>query len=228
LVQLLVRVLPNGLIWSQPFALVLTLWVGFIGASMATYENKHLKVDAMARVIPVGLRKWVAFVSAMLTAIVCFTLMYLSIRYVRFNYDEYTSTGGTGGLVQGLELPKYLAYMALPLSFLVMTLRFIGVAAEALAGRLPDSDPLAGLVDEATKQALAGSPPPESEIPTEAVRPIVATDLESSSQRLGRRAKSADTPSQRPSQVVTDRHASSEPAPVPDPSSAASRDPEVP
>jgi TRAP-type C4-dicarboxylate transport system permease small subunit len=208
LVQLLVRVLPNGLIWSQPFALVLTLWVGFIGASMATYENKHLKVDAMARVIPVGLRKWVAFVSALLTAVVCFTLMYLSIRYVRFNYDEYVSTGGTGGLVQGLELPKYLAFMALPLSFLVMTLRFLGVAAEALAGRLPDSDPLAGLVDEATKQALAGAPP-ESEIPTEAMRPIVAEELESSSRHRGGRAKPDDTPSRRPSQVVTDRHAAS-------------------
>src|SRR5688500_14389480 len=32
LVQLLLRLMPNGLIWSQPFALVLTLWVGFIGA----------------------------------------------------------------------------------------------------------------------------------------------------------------------------------------------------
>jgi TRAP-type C4-dicarboxylate transport system permease small subunit len=237
LVQLLVRLLPNGLIWSQPFALVLTLWVGFVGASMATYENKHLKVDAMARVIPLGLRKWVAFVSALLTATICFALMYLSIRYVRFNYDEYTSTAGRGGLVQGLDLPKYLAFMALPLSFAIMTLRFLAVAAEALAGRLQDSDPLAGLVDEATKQALAVAVAPESEIPTEAIRAVDHAAISSSgsgrrgSARPGPRSGSfnADAPSQRPSEVVTDRHASSETADDVEPvAKTPADDPEAP
>ncbi len=217
LVQLMLRLLPNGFAWSQTLALVLTLWVGFLGASMATYENKHLKVEALARAIPVAMRKYVAFASAVATAGVCFVLMYLSIRYVRFNYDEYVSTGGKGGLVQGLDMPKYVAFLALPLSFAIMMLRFLGVGADALAGRIQDSDPLAGLVDEATRQALAGEAHPESEIPTEAVRPVLGDAPPSSGRQravlppeLRSGSISSDAPKRKQSEVTTDRHSSAE------------------
>ncbi|HWB78000.1 MAG TPA: TRAP transporter small permease subunit [Nannocystaceae bacterium] len=215
LVQLLLRLLPNGLIWSQPFALVLTLWVGFFGASMATYENKHLKVEALERVIPVGLRKWVACASGLVTALVCFALMYLSLRLVLFGYEENVATAGKGGLVQGLDLPKYLAFMALPLAWAVMMVRFLGIAVAAAGGRLQESDPLAGLIDEATRGATAPLNP-ESDIPTEAVRPIV--DPPSSSPRPRAVARpdaasgsiSGDAPAAKQSEVVTDRHASTD------------------
>lgn len=218
LVQLLLRLVPNGFGWSQSVALVLTLWVGFLGASMATYENKHLKVEALARAIPVGLRKWVACASAVATALVCFVLMWLSIRYVRFNYGEYVATEGQGGLVVGADMPRYVAFMALPISFGIMMARFLGVAVAAAQGKVQESDPLAGLVDEAKRQQLAGEAQPESDIPTEAVRPIVADPISTSSQR-GRALErpdarsgsiGGDTPMKKPSEVVTDRHASTD------------------
>lgn len=205
--QLLVRLLPNGMVWSQPVALVLTLWVAFIGASMATYEHKHLKVEAVIRKLPVHLRNNVGAVSAWLTAAFCFGLMWVSIRYVRFNYEEYVTTQGQGGLLPGLSLPKYAAYLALPLSFGTMCARFIGVGVLSYQGKLKDEDPLAGLVDDATKEALAAAvAPPPSDIPTEAVRPI--RDLEVAPPKPAPRpvAASGDVVTNRPSEVTTDRH----------------------
>ncbi len=212
LVQLLLRLMPNGLIWSQEFALVLTLWVGFLGASMATYENKHLKVEALQRHIPPGLRRWVAFGSAALTAAVCFALMYLSLRYVRFNYEQYTQSQGQGGLVQGMSLPKYIAFLALPLGFGVMTLRFGGAAAAALQGRIDESDPLAGLVDDATRQAVKAATEVriEADIPTEAIRPIrEQPSPPPRSEPAARAARSGEVVVAQ-SEVVTDRHAVAE------------------
>lgn len=217
LAQLLIRVMPNGMVWSQPVALVLTLWVAFIGASMATYEHKHLKVEAVVRKLPVHLRNNVGAVSAWLSAAFCFGLMWVSIRYVLFNYEEYVATGGQGGMLPGLSLPKYAAYLALPMSFGTMCARFIGVGVLSYQGKLKDEDPLAGLVDDATKEALAAAAaPPPSDIPTEAVRPI--RDLEVAPPKSSPRPSAAagDVVTNRPSEVTTDRHATPGSAPAAD------------
>ncbi len=154
-IQLLVRVLPNGLVWSQTFALILTLWVGFLGASLATYEHKHLKVEAVVRHVPPHLRNYVAFASACATALFCFALAWVSLRYVIYSYDEYIATSGQGGVFTGLAVPEYIAFSGLPVAFGIMTARFLGHAVLAVQGRLNEGDPLAGLVDDATREAVA-------------------------------------------------------------------------
>ncbi len=211
LIQLLLRVLPNGLIWSQNFALVLTLWVGFLGASMAAHDNKHLRVEAVQRHIPPSMRKWVAAASAGLTTAFCFGLMFLSLRYIAFNYDEYESTEHLGGIVQGMSLPKYIAFIALPLSFAVMAARFAAQAVAAMQGRLKETDALDGLVDDATKAAvaasLASSPARvEADIPTEAVRAIPDDVPEPAPKVTSAPAVRAGEVVVAQSEVVTDRH----------------------
>lgn len=174
LVQLMLVVLPNGLIWSQNLALVLTLWVGFIGASMCTYENRHLKVEAAQRLLPQGWRPIVGFLGGLLTTAVCLALLWLSIRYVRFNYQEYVDTDGKGALILGMDLPKYQGFAALPVAFGLMAIRFLAKALGALRGEVD------GPVDPV--EAAGGVPTPApserrmpSEVATEAL-PSVSKD----------------------------------------------------
>jgi len=136
LVKLLLVVMPNGLIWSQTLALILTLWVGFVGASMCTYENRHLRVEAVQRFLPEKVRPAVAFASGLLTTLVCLVLLWLSVRYVRFNYQEYVATDGKGGLFMGMDVPKYLGFAALPIAFAFMAIRFAVKAIAALRGEV--------------------------------------------------------------------------------------------
>jgi len=168
LVRLFIKLVPNGLIWSQPLALVLTLWVGFIAASMCTYENKHLKVEAVTRAIPDRYKPFVVFASGAFTALACAALMWLSLRYIVYSFEEYTATEGQGGLFSGLDVPKYQCFLALPIAFFVMTVRFTMRAIAALQGELPEEAPLEGLVDRAP--ATKEKP---SEVPTE----VSAKDL---------------------------------------------------
>ncbi|MCX4247315.1 TRAP transporter small permease [Paraliomyxa miuraensis] len=164
LVRLLLVMLPNGLTWSQDLALVLTLWVGFVGASMCTYENRHLRVEAAQRALPEKFRPSIAFISGLFTTTVCLVLVWLSLRYVTFHYQEYVSTDGKGGLFPGMDLPKYLGFSALPLAFSFMTIRYFVKALAALRGELEvPLDPV---------EAAGGIPqdrgPQPSEIATEA------------------------------------------------------------
>lgn len=43
--------LPEGYSWSQSYGLFLLLWVGFLGASAAARERRHLRVDLMRKVL---------------------------------------------------------------------------------------------------------------------------------------------------------------------------------
>lgn len=160
--RLLVAMIPNGFIWAQPLALVLTLWVGFIGASMCTYENKHLRVEAVQRALPAKIRPYVFFVSGVLTSVFCLALMWLSMRYVVGNHQDYVQTEGQGGVVVGLGMPEYVAFLVLPLAFLTMAIRYGSRAIAALLGDYVEADMLANLVDEQLLEA-----PSPSEVPTE-------------------------------------------------------------
>ncbi|MCH9687843.1 MAG: TRAP transporter small permease [Deltaproteobacteria bacterium] len=165
LVRLLLVVLPNGLIWSQPLALVLTLWVGFVGASMCTYENRHLRVEAAQRFLPDKIKPFVGFLSGLATTVVCLGLLWVSMRYVGFSYDQYVATEHQGGLVQGMSMPKYIGFMALPLSFGLMSIRFFVKGLAAARGEIDEPlDPVAaagGLPDDIEM--------PPSEVATEAL-----------------------------------------------------------
>ncbi len=174
LIQLFVTLFPNGLIWSQPLALVLTLWVGFVAASMCTHENKHLKVEAAQRAIPDKYKPYVVFASAMFTALVCFSLMWLSLRYVLANYEHFVKTEGRGGIIKGLGLPTYQAFSVLPLSFATMTVRFTARGIFALGGELPSTPEIEGL-DQLEKYQEAATMP--SDVPTEVGVAGVAGDV---------------------------------------------------
>lgn len=208
LIRLLIWAMPNGVIWSQPMALVLTLWVGFIGASMCCYERKHLKVEAVQRQIPQKYRRYVAFVSGVVTTVVCLLLLWVSLRYVRYNYDEFVQTEGRGGLFQGWAVPRYLGFAALPISFTLMSARFGARAVLALQGKLEDVDPLAGLTgnkDDAQSSEPQSSKGLPSDIETEAV--VVARKPEavpSEVETMTSQPVGAVVP--RPSKVLTDAH----------------------
>lgn len=128
---------PSGLVWAQTLALVLTLWVGFLGASIATKENKHLKVDAAEKLFRGTAKRYVGFVSNVIAALATLALAALAWKFCVSKYQLYVDTQGASGDFEGLPLPQYLAFSVLPLTFVTMTLRFLAVSFQSLRGELP-------------------------------------------------------------------------------------------
>lgn len=205
LIQLMLTLMPNGLIWSQPLAMMLTLWVGFVGASMCTYENRHLRVEALQRAIPEKLRPAIGCLSFALTATICFILCWLSIRDVRFNYNEFVATDGKGGLFLGMPVPKYLGFSALPVAFGFMAVRFSAKAVGAAKGEIEEPmDPVAaagGLPDEESGK-------PQSEVATQAI-PVAderPSDIDTVTSRSAMEEQARGSGPPRPSDTPTDAH----------------------
>ncbi len=130
---------PNGLIWSQPFALVLTLWVGFLGASMATKDNRHLKVEAVQRALPERLQRWSGLVSGVITASFCLLLAYLAYRYVGYQRQDWLDADQMGALYDGIDIAKWQGSIVLPLAYALMALRFGVNGVLAFQGKLEEA-----------------------------------------------------------------------------------------
>ncbi len=137
-----VRILPNGLVWSQTLGLVFMLWVACIGASLATYEHRHLALDLGAKVWP---KKILPFTQALgngVTALFCLTLGVLAIFSIRSHYGDWHDTGGAGGIFAALPVPKWIAFLAMPTGFFIMAARFFAQTLESLRGVVEEDDPM--------------------------------------------------------------------------------------
>lgn len=108
---------PEGYTWAQKLALFLLLWIAFIGASMATHDGQHLRVDAVRKAMPTRLLPYYNAVSYLLAAVFTAGFMYLSYLYF---LDRLAETNAPG------EIPDWLKVLSIPVSLFLVTLRFAG------------------------------------------------------------------------------------------------------
>jgi TRAP-type C4-dicarboxylate transport system permease small subunit len=153
-------VLPNGLVWSQTLGLVLMLWVGVVGASMAARDRRHLALDLGSKLWPPSVLPYVQGLGHLVTALFCFVLVVLSCVSLRDHYRDWSSTAGAGGSFVALALPKFVAFLVVPVGFLVMGVRFVAQMLESFAGKVEEDDALhmLGLQAEAHDPAHVHTP----------------------------------------------------------------------
>jgi len=164
---------PAGLAWAQPLGLILTLWVAFVGASMATKDNLHLKVEAVQQAMPETIKRYSGLVSGLATAVFCLLLAYLGYRYCVVKHEEFEISKGLGGLHDGIPIPYYISFSIVPIAYMMMAIRFVGLGVLAFRGELEETP--AELRDlelegegEASLSAAAAKDQGESEAESEA------------------------------------------------------------
>jgi TRAP-type C4-dicarboxylate transport system permease small subunit len=129
----------TGFPWADALVRYSVLWVGFIGASMAAREGKHIKIDALSQWLPAKHRKLLQVLISVCTALVCVILTLAAFNFVRFEARMGSRTF--------FNLPIWILQLILPLSFALMALRYTSRSVRALAG--------------AMKTAATPSPPEE-------------------------------------------------------------------
>ena len=127
--QILLRnFLDSGIAWADPLLRLLVLWVGMLGAMLATHDDKHIRIDLITRFIPLRYHRLSDFLTALVSSLVCALLAYHSTRFV---YSEWLDGGEAF-----IGVPAWLAESILPFGFGVMSLRFAIRALQNLRGRL--------------------------------------------------------------------------------------------
>lgn len=119
----------NGFIWAKELAAFLMIWVGFVGASLAAKENKHIVVGVPEKLFP---KKILPYVS--LFASVIIFLVTIMIAYLGFNYVLETKEFGETSLV--LNIPLWIVQIIIPVSLLIIAFRFIGIGIQIFHGKI--------------------------------------------------------------------------------------------
>lgn len=136
LVKLVLWIFAGGIEWGPAFALACMLWVGFLGASLATYEKRHLALEMGEKIWGTGkLSRIVKALAMVVTAAFCLFLLYLAWRSVKMHYVEWAKHDPPvpGERLSGdTWIPIWAVFAIFPYTFLVMCLRFAGQAVGAL------------------------------------------------------------------------------------------------
>ena len=115
--QILLRNLfDSGIAWAEPLLRLLVLWVGMLGAMLATREDKHIRIDIVSRYLPPHRKGLSNRITSAVSALVCTLLAYHSGRFVYFEWQDGTEAFN--------GMPAWLAELVLPVGFAIMALRF--------------------------------------------------------------------------------------------------------
>lgn len=123
--QILLRNLfDSGIPWADPLLRLLVLWVGMLGAMLATHYDKHIRIDLVTRFIPPQYHRLSGSVTALASAVVCALLTYHSAHFVHFEWQD--------GSEAFIGVPAWMAESILPFGFGVMSIRFAILALQKL------------------------------------------------------------------------------------------------
>jgi tripartite ATP-independent transporter DctM subunit len=115
--ELLLRsLLGTGIPGASGYVAHLTLWVGFLGAMIATSRNRHLDLSTGAIALPPGLARIAAVVRAAVSAAVASGLAWASLEFVRADMAAPVHIGNW--------LPVWQAESVLCVAFAVIAARF--------------------------------------------------------------------------------------------------------
>jgi TRAP-type C4-dicarboxylate transport system permease small subunit len=102
--------------WAEPCARLLVLWLTFLGASLVTGENRHIKIDLMSTILP---QRWLPFRELVLS-VAC---VLISALMLKASLDYMMVEMSFGGLLF-LKIPTWVGQLIIPAGFLLILFRF--------------------------------------------------------------------------------------------------------
>jgi len=98
------------------------LWVGFLGASLATREKKHINIDLFTRFFKGKAKALIVSITNFFAAIVCWFLTSAAWTFV-MDEKSYNS-------IIFNDIPAWYFQIIIPVGFFLMSFRFIIIAIE--------------------------------------------------------------------------------------------------
>ena len=111
------NLLDSGILWGDPLIRILVLWIGLIGAMIASRNDHHISIDVISRYLPDRIKKLTKLMTAIFTSLVCIIMTYFSLGFVIMERKD--------GLTAVANIPAWACESIIPVSFAVISLRYI-------------------------------------------------------------------------------------------------------
>ena len=107
----------TGIVWSDVLVRILVLWVGLVGAMVASRQGNHINIDIMERFLPERAKIVVNFIVELFTAFICAIVAYYSLQFVQMEFAD-------GGMAFA-KVPVWLCEAIIPFAFVVIAIRYV-------------------------------------------------------------------------------------------------------
>jgi TRAP-type C4-dicarboxylate transport system permease small subunit len=130
-VQVVLRnVFSSGILWADVLLRHILLWLGFLGAAIATSENRHINIDALRRFLSPKIRTAMEVVTDLFAAGICVLLASAAWEFVQGEIADRRTV---------LEdIPSWYAQVILPVGFGLLAVHFIIRAILRSRGQAPE------------------------------------------------------------------------------------------
>jgi TRAP-type C4-dicarboxylate transport system permease small subunit len=111
-------VVQQSLDWPEELARYLFIFAVYIGSSFAASERRHLEVTIVRTVFGAKIGNYFTILAYLITVIFCGIMFVWGIMMVQFVIES-------NQVAPALQFPMWIAYICIPLGFLLMALRTI-------------------------------------------------------------------------------------------------------
>ncbi len=105
------------LIWGDPMARLLVLWVALWGSMMAARDDRHIRIDVLQRYLPPSVRRITDTLANLVAAALCGVVAWYSGSFVALEYHD--------GFPAFAQFPAWIAELIIPFAFWVIGLRLV-------------------------------------------------------------------------------------------------------
>jgi len=117
-VQVVLRnVFSFGFPWMEELLRLSVLWVGFLGASLAIRQGRHINIDVFSRMLPDRLKPCLRLVVDLVMLGVCLVFLSAAVEYIRVEKEF-------GDISDALGVPLWTLQIIFPFLFAVGSFRF--------------------------------------------------------------------------------------------------------
>ena len=116
--QILLRNLfDSGFVWIDPLLRVLVLWLGLIGATVATRNNRHIRIDLLTRFFKRNTHRLIQSIIGQISAWTCLVVAWYGFKWIHMDYAD--------GLTSFVGVPAWTLEVIIPVTFALIGLRFL-------------------------------------------------------------------------------------------------------
>lgn len=105
-----------GLVWADPLLRIMVLWLGLIGATVASRDNRHIHIDIITRLFS---KRWYLLIQTFIgqfTAWVCLLIAWHGIRWVQLEYLD--------DMIGLMGVPAWMFEIVIPITFTLIGIRY--------------------------------------------------------------------------------------------------------
>ena len=116
--QILLRnFFDSGFVWIEPILRVMVLWLGLIGATVASRYNKHIRIDLLSRYFERNTHRLIQSIVGQVSAWTCLLIAWHGFRWIHLDYQD--------GLTSFAGIPAWMLEVVIPVTFTLIGLRYL-------------------------------------------------------------------------------------------------------